>query len=123
MTTSSITLTIPGPPVGKARARRGKYGHFYTPERTREYEQDVRWEFINKYAGMAPWEGPVTLLVKAHVKTPTAKPDGSNILKLIEDALNRLAYKDDAQVVDARVVKVKAGDGRTLRVEIHAEGS
>jgi len=36
---------------------------------------------------------------------PTKKPDCDNVLKMIADALNILAYKDDAQVVNCNVQK------------------
>ena len=36
---------------------------------------------------------------------PTTKPDNDNILKIVADSLNQIAYKDDAQVVDAQIRK------------------
>lgn len=126
MNDKPIILRINGRPVGKgrpraARMRNGRGVVLYTPERTRAYEQEIRNEFILKYgATTKPLEGPVTILVKARVRTPTARPDGSNILKLVEDALNGLAYKDDAQVTDARVIKIQAAGAPWL--EIRVEG-
>lgn len=37
---------------------------------------------------------------------PTKKPDCSNILKSIEDALNEVAYADDSQIVEVMIVKL-----------------
>ena len=37
---------------------------------------------------------------------PTTKPDGDNILKVVLDALNGLAYDDDRQVVKMCIIKV-----------------
>lgn len=37
---------------------------------------------------------------------PTTKPDGDNILKVVMDALNGLAYDDDKQVVKMGIIKV-----------------
>lgn len=45
------------------------------------------------------------------------KPDASNYLKLIEDALTGVAWEDDAQVFDARAVKLLSNQPRT-EVEI-----
>lgn len=123
--TKRIAFQIPGPPVGKGRPRaallRNRRGIvLYTPARTRAYEQTIRSEFSRAYPDMKPWLGPVSILVKAYVRTPAARPDGSNILKAVEDALNGLAYKDDSQVVDARVVKVKA-ESPAQWLAIHAE--
>lgn len=36
---------------------------------------------------------------------PTTKPDGDNILKVVLDALNGLAYDDDRQVVKMCIIK------------------
>ena len=37
---------------------------------------------------------------------PTKKPDCDNIVKIICDALNGIAYKDDAQVVSVTIDKI-----------------
>lgn len=118
---SRIEFRVDGAPVGKERPRRGRYGNFYTPDRTREYENRVRWAFADKYAGMEPWAGPVKIEVRAHVKSPVSTPDGSNILKAVEDALNGLAYKDDAQVVSALVVKRKAQNAKAQWISVSLE--
>lgn len=85
--------------------------------------------------GRAPIEGPVALLVHAYKaipvswsKTdkakalagallPTSKPDGDNYLKMVQDALNEIVWKDDSQVVDARVIKLYS-DEPALRIEV-----
>ena len=36
---------------------------------------------------------------------PTKKPDADNILKVVADSLNQIAYRDDAQIVDTQVRK------------------
>jgi Holliday junction resolvase RusA-like endonuclease len=48
---------------------------------------------------------------------PTKRPDVSNVIKIIEDALNGLAYRDDSQIV--RVVGEKYySDSPRVEVEI-----
>ena len=47
---------------------------------------------------------------------PTKKPDTDNIAKIVLDALNGLAFYDDAQVVDLTVMKLYS---RTPRVTVH----
>ena len=37
--------------------------------------------------------------------SPTKKPDWDNIGKIISDALNKFAFKDDAQITDVRIFK------------------
>ena len=44
---------------------------------------------------------------------PTKKPDADNIAKVVCDALNGLAYKDDAQVIDLTVHK-RFGDPKVI---------
>ena len=48
---------------------------------------------------------------------PTRKPDFDNIGKIICDALNGIAYRDDAQIVDALVRKFYSDTPRVI-VEI-----
>lgn len=44
-------------------------------------------------------------LMRNNEISPTVKPDWDNIDKIVCDALNGLAWKDDAQVVEAYVEK------------------
>ena len=48
---------------------------------------------------------------------PTRKPDWDNVGKIICDALNGIAYRDDAQIVDALVRKFYSDTPRVI-VEI-----
>jgi Holliday junction resolvase RusA-like endonuclease len=43
---------------------------------------------------------------------PTKKPDMDNVVKIIADALNKIAYKDDTQIVDCQCRKFYADDPR-----------
>lgn len=36
---------------------------------------------------------------------PTKKPDMDNVVKVIADSLNQVAYKDDTQIVDCQCRK------------------
>lgn len=47
---------------------------------------------------------------------PTKKPDFDNIGKVICDSLNGIAYRDDAQIVDAMVRKFYAEEPRVVVV-------
>lgn len=48
---------------------------------------------------------------------PTKKPDLDNVAKIILDALNGIAYKDDSQVVRLHIEKEYADDDKP-RVEV-----
>ena len=101
---------VKGKPQGKARARTTRNGT-YTPRKTVEYEKQVRAAYPGTW-----YDGAVRLKVLAFFKPPksaskkkqaamlgqyyTHKPDGDNVLKIVKDALNGVAYHDDAQVAD-----------------------
>ena len=116
----TVRFTIPGSPTGKGRPRSTRTGHHYTPKQTRDYELAVKAYFAGAYPGRPPWPAgvPLRLTVVACVALPksatkaareecawrgiwaTVKPDGDNILKIVCDALNGVAWKDDAQVAE-----------------------
>lgn len=43
----------------------------------------------------------------------TSKPDIDNLAKIVMDALNKLAYHDDAQVFRLNIEKVRSDEERT----------
>lgn len=128
-----LTFEIPGKPQGKARPRivRNRYTgevHGITPEKTQAYEDLVRWSWKaagGKFLGDRLLEVHITAefaIPKSYSKKrvreieenglrPTCKPDLDNIQKVILDALNRAAYKDDAQVVKVSCEKKYAQNG------------
>lgn len=73
--------------------------------------------------GGDPFEGPVNVTmivflswpqattkkaladIEAGLSAPTKKPDNSNVAKSVEDAMNKIVFKDDAQVVNLLVRK------------------
>ena len=116
-------FTVMGNPVGKGRPRFGN-GHAYTPERTRDYEELVAWEYkrqVNKF-----YDGAVAMLIYAYYPIPKSakdkakmlsgeirpqvRPDSDNCGKIIADSLNGIAYKDDSQIVELRVYKYYADE-------------
>lgn len=123
---SEITFTVPGPPKGKARARTVHTGgrtFSYTPEGTVLYENLVKTYFYQTEAH--PFDADEELkaniiayypIAKSTSKKkrqqmlaglirPTKKPDLDNVIKSILDALNKVAYHDDTQIVSLSVEK------------------
>lgn len=115
-----INLIIPGEPTAKGRPRLGK-GFTYTPPKTVNYETLVKELFIiskqEKLSGMLEvtiecyFSIPKStstknnLLMKAEIIRPVKKPDLDNLAKICLDALNKLAYEDDSQVVSLLIKK------------------
>jgi len=89
-----VRFVVPGEPVPKARPRLGRGGRWYTPSRTRDYEQRVGWEA--RIAGARPVEGDVA--VRIVVRGPR-RFDLDNVAKTILDGLRGVAFADDRQVV------------------------
>ena len=114
------TLTIPMRAIGKARPRLGRNGT-YTPEATKAAQNQIGWEWAAAFSG-PPLVGPIRLTIRAEYTPPaswsakkrqaamgtwkTTKPDFDNVAKLVGDALNNVAFGDDAQVADASIEKV-----------------
>lgn len=101
---SEFILTIPGEPTAKGRPR-VFHGHGVTPKRTMLAENRISELFTTEYPDATPFTGHVTIYCVFWMSRQ-GRPDWDNLAKLATDALNGLAYKDDAQIVDAHVTKI-----------------
>lgn len=107
------------------RAKPGKRGQpvgsigvsSYKPKHAEDYQAVVRALAIETMRERAPISGPVRLRIRAYVPIPKSmpkwqqrdaragrhlpvkRPDLTNLLKLAEDALGEIVWKDDNQVV------------------------
>ena len=135
-------FTIPGPPQGKGRpkfARRGNFVTTYTPEQTATYENLIKVEYERQCPntrfedGNAVWAYvlaffPIPESASKKKKQqmldgeimPTKKPDADNILKIIFDSLNGVAYKDDTQITDVVFSKRYSNNPR-VKVELYTK--
>ena len=106
--------------IGKQRPRvtmRGGHAQAYTPKKTRMAEAEIAKEFIRRFGSKGGFSGPVAIdvvatrpLCKSNPKwmqgiQDAGKPDIDNVLKLVMDALEGVAYKNDAQVVRCSAAK------------------
>ena len=120
-------VTIPGPPVAKARSRvavvQGR-PRSYTPGKTREYENLVKMAASEVMGGADPWQGPVAVEIGVYVPIPASwsgrqkrraairevlpakRPDLDNYLKSALDGCNNIVFVDDVQVVSISGWKV-----------------
>lgn len=106
-------------PFGKQRPRYPRRGgRPYTPKETVEYEKLVMAAYLSKFAETEPYgrDTSICLDVIAYYPIPKSyskkkrqdclyghvgvnkKPDGDNILKVIADGLNGIAFEDDKQI-------------------------
>lgn len=120
----TVTFTITDAPSGKGRPRfNTRTGRIYTPQNTRDYEETVRECY--KTAMSVPF--PPDMAIRCEIFAafpvapsdskpkqqrkldgllkPTKKPDWDNIGKIVCDALNGVAYHDDAQITYSVVKK------------------
>lgn len=130
-----MKIVIPGVPVGKGRPKFSTFnGHAvaYTPEKTVNYENLVKLAF--QQSGETAFDRETQLRadiyayfpipkstskkkrkeMESGLILPTKKPDTDNIAKAILDALNGLAYYDDAQVVCLQVSKKYSDEPRAV---------
>lgn len=115
---------IPGEIVGKARPRmNARTGKAYTPTKTKDYEYFMKKWFITEYPNFKQLETRVKVTIVAYFDipkstskkkevemlkqniSPTKKPDIDNITKIVLDAMNKFAFKDDTQVTKLEVEK------------------
>ncbi len=101
-----ISACVTGAPVpkGRPRAVKTKSGQtrVITPTRTRKWEAKVR-DTVAKIMlarTQSPFKGPVR--INLIVRRAARRGDLSNFVKAIEDALNRVAYEDDKQIVELK---------------------
>lgn len=125
---------VEGKPQGKARARtfyNTKLGRMQsiTPEQTKSYEELIRWKY-KEAKGAYYKEAPLRVSICAYYPIPksfskakqedarrwrlrpTTKPDCDNIIKVVLDALNGVAYYDDKQVIEVSCSKYYAENAR-----------
>ena len=102
---------------GQGRPRIRRNGHAYKDRKDREWEDRIKGAYINSNG---PHFGSKPLIMAALIyrampesrpkyreaEMDIYKPDASNVLKSLEDALNGIAYDDDKQIIAAFPIKM-----------------
>lgn len=122
-----VNLTLPLEPVPKGRPRFNKtrYGVIpYTPPKTKRFEQDVALLYIQSDSPQFEKNVPIEVSIEFGMEIPasstkkrkqlmlqglihhTVKPDLDNLTKAVLDALNYVAWHDDAQITRLNVRKI-----------------
>ncbi len=130
-----LCFCVPGRPIPKGRIRVPRRGRAYTPQRTRAYERRIKDAFSLAYPRHRPWRGPVDMVVVATCAPPRKwsaakreeakamewpcprRPDWDNVGKIVSDALNGLAYADDAQIAGVTIT-MDYGPEEALTVQV-----
>lgn len=126
-----INLSFSVTPVAKGRPQFSKAGHCYTPTKTSLFEKEIRilaaqQMRLNSFRILT---GPITAVVTFYIKKPqkltrqfpATKPDLDNLIKGVFDALNGIAWDDDAQVCRIECEKVY-GEPRILLTAYEYQG-
>lgn len=119
-------IWLAGAPRGKGRPRFGRRGDFvavWTDKKTVGYEELLKEVARAAMVDAVMRLGPVTVRVEAAMAVPaswsrrkqtaalcgdlwpTGKPDFDNVAKIVGDALNKIVWKDDSQIVACTFVK------------------
>ena len=114
-----MDFIVDGKPQGKQRPRFSRISKtVYTPTKTAKYEKQIAKAYAESGGKCIPADCYVSVSVSAffpipksyskkkredcleRILRPDKKPDMDNILKVVLDALNKVAYEDDKQVVE-----------------------
>lgn len=141
---TEINFFIPGQPMAQQRAGRKRVGNFirtFDPPQSASYKDTIRTCYAEARgkptcAFKRIESGPVRLIVVARFERPASKcskrsprleewmeggKDGDNIAKIVQDALNHIAWKDDRQIADLKVRKYICAQGNPPYVEVWIE--
>lgn len=96
---------LPVQPIPKGRPRMTRRGGVYTPQKTRDAEEDIKYWLLKKRA--PSFEGRIGVYLVFNIQKaktsrlqyPTSKCDIDNLAKLVLDACNETLYEDDGQIV------------------------
>jgi len=138
-----VSILLPGDPRGKGRPRfrivkpkfKPQFVSVYTDRETEDYENALKDEGKAAWLPRQPLEGALTCFVEAFMPIPaswsnkkraaasagsifpTGKPDGDNIAKCVGDALNKIIWVDDSQIIMWQCLKLYS-DFPRLRVSV-----
>jgi Holliday junction resolvase RusA-like endonuclease len=137
-----IKFTVYGEPVAQGRPRFSTQGGFtraYDPKKSSDFKQYVRLvasenapsELLSEELQLTvdvyrtipkSFSKKKTEMAKSGALRPTSKPDVDNYVKGIKDALNKVIWKDDSQIVSLTVRKWYSDKPR-IEIEVSNDNS
>jgi Holliday junction resolvase RusA-like endonuclease len=127
-----LRLEFIGEPVAKAAMKNAFFRghvHKFIPKKTREFMGNLRAQAYPQISeGFTPFRGALRVTAtfrrlkpkhpqKGREAHALSRPDLSNYIKMVEDALNTVVWEDDAQIVELHARKEYGTPGITLEVE------
>lgn len=116
-----IRILVPIEPRPMPRPRFSR-GRVYAPKEIVEYKSAIRAAAVTAMKGREPLTGDLSCVVKFYRKFKASSRrfgDGDNLFKAITDALNGVAYFDDAQITRATIEKYQSAFPK-VEVEIRS---
>ena len=128
-------IVVEGTIHGKQRPRfNTKTGRAFTPNQTINYENWIKQCYIEQSNKLL--QGPIRARIEIYYSVPKSyskrkieaikygtdypmkKPDCDNVVKIVLDSLNKIAYDDDKQVVELTVLKRWTFDKERIEFEM-----
>lgn len=126
----SRAFAVPFAPVPQPRARHGQRRTYQAASDHPIHTYKGLVKLYAQQAGVKPLAGPVScdlVFVFPRIKDLPKRgprvwkdttPDRDNLDKAVLDALKRVAWKDDGQLCDGRIMKFYAASGEQPHVEV-----
>lgn len=109
-----LKFTLPYPPSVNHYLRHNGHAVYRTKE-ANDYRQIVGWSLLSM--GIEPLQGQLKMAIVAY--RPRKAGDIDGILKVSLDAMNKLAYEDDKQIIELHVYRRDDKHNPRLEIEIH----
>ena len=128
-------IVVEGTIRGEQRPQfKKKTGKAFTPNQTINYENWIKQCYIEQSNKLL--QGPIRARIEIYYSVPKSyskrkieaikygtdypmkKPDCDNVVKIVLDSLNKIAYDDDKQVVELTVLKRWTFDKERIEFEM-----
>ena len=99
-----IELVVYGKPVAKQRPRKGRYGNFYTPDETKDFEGRVAGAYLAKYGNRVIAKD---MNIKAYMRfyVHSCKADLDNLIKSTLDGFKKVFNDKAVKFIKAEIIE------------------
>ena len=124
MKNMQVTFELVGEPVAQSRPKFSR-GRCYEPANCTKYKEKIKQAARIAMDGKEPMSNALFCVIKFYRKfkrTSRRFGDCDNLYKAVTDAMNKIVYEDDSQIVRCIVEKL-TGDTPKIEVKITDEMS